>query len=72
MATVLPDDQVAIFRGSHDWLRSGISQQTATKQVGQSIRLLDERVLVGDGAMMLYGDKPPAGDMVGVFCRTAA
>lgn len=69
MATVLSDDQIKIFRGSHDWLRSGVDQKTATRPVGRSLRILDERVLVGDGAMMLYGDSPPAQDMVGVFAE---
>jgi len=60
---------VEVFRGSHDWLRSGVSNETSTKPVGESLRLLDERVLVGEGAMMLYGDGPPADDMIGVFAE---
>ncbi|MCA9139443.1 MAG: hypothetical protein KDB00_21870 [Planctomycetales bacterium] len=69
MATVLPDDHVKVFRGSHDWLSSGVTQETSTRPGGQSLRLLDERVLVGEGAMMLYGDRPPSQDMVGVFAE---
>ncbi|WP_286177643.1 hypothetical protein [Stieleria mannarensis] len=69
MATVLPQNHVEIFRGSHDWLSAGVSRQSSTRPVGQSLRLLDERVLVGEGAMMLYGDRPPAEEMVGVFAE---
>jgi hypothetical protein len=67
IATVLPQDHVAVFRGSHDWLGSGIAKQTSTRPAGGSLRLLDERVLVGEGAMMLYGDSPPPENMIGVF-----
>ncbi|MCC9603950.1 hypothetical protein LOC67_25645 [Stieleria sp. JC731] len=69
IATVLPPDQVEIFRGSHDWLASGIPQTTTIRPLGQTIRLLDERVLVGEGAMMLYGDRPPNDDMIGIFAE---
>lgn len=69
MATVLPQSHVDAFLGSHDWLRSGINQTTSTRPIGQSLRLLDERVLVGEGVMMLYGDKSPETDMIGVFAE---
>jgi len=70
IATVLPDPHVAVFTGSHDWLRSGIPRdKTTTVAVGKSIRLLDERVLVGEGATMLYGDAPADDDMIGVFAE---
>ncbi len=70
IATVLPDQQVTVFTGSHDWLRSGIPRdETSTVTAGQSLRVLDERVLVGEGAMMLYGDAPPDDDMIGVFAE---
>ncbi len=69
MATVLPEKHVDIFCGSHDWLGSGVTRQCSTRPIGQSLRLLDERVLVGEGAMMLYGDGPPSGEMVGVFAE---
>lgn len=70
IATVLPDDHVNVFTGSHDWLKSGIVRdRTTTAAAGRSIRLLDERVLVGEGAMMLYGDAPPDGDLIGVFAE---
>lgn len=69
MATALPEPQVAVFLRSNDWLRSGVSNKTETISVGESLRLLDERVLVGEGAMMLYGDRPPDDDMVGIFAE---
>jgi hypothetical protein len=70
IATALPGQHVDVFTGSHDWLRSGIPRdQTTTAAAGQALRVLDERVLVGEGAMMLYGDAPPDDDMIGVFAE---
>lgn len=69
IATVLPEDQVPIFRSSADWLSAGVTSQTWRKPVGQPLRLLDERMLVGEGAMMLYGDGPPQEDLSGVFAE---
>jgi hypothetical protein len=68
-ATVLPADHVKLFRGSHDWLRSGITGRTTTVAKGESLRLLDERILYGPGATMLYGDRPQEQDMIGVFAE---
>ena len=69
MGTTLPPDQVQIFRGSHQRLRTGITTETVTAAVGQSIRLLDERWLVGEGALMLFGDSAPRSDQIGVFAE---
>lgn len=69
IATALPESQVKVFRGSHDWLSSGVTRHSSTRPVGDSLRLLDERVLVGEGAMMLYGDGPPADAMLGIFAE---
>jgi hypothetical protein len=69
IATVLPPDQVEVFVGSHDWLRTGVTRETTSLPVGEPLRLLDERILVGEGAMMLYGDRPPPDDMIGVFAE---
>ena len=67
MGTTLPPDQVAVFRGSHQRLRSGIDRSTVTAPVGNSIRMLDERWLVGEGALMLFGDSAPREDQTGVW-----
>ncbi|MEO1617334.1 MAG: hypothetical protein AAFV88_15900 [Planctomycetota bacterium] len=69
IATALPKACRDVFLGSHDWLRAGIARETLVRPSGESLRLLDERALVGEGAMMLYGDKPPPQDMVGVFAE---
>ena len=69
MSTNLPATQVSVFRGSHDWISAGITAETWHKPVGESLRLLDERLLVGEGAMMLYGDGPPPDDLTGVFAE---
>lgn len=69
MATVLPDEHTTIFRGSHEWLRAGIPRKTTLAPVGQSLRVLDDRALVGPGAQVLYGDRPPEQDTVGVFAE---
>lgn len=69
LATVLPEDHVQLFRGSHEWLSTGVPRETQFADTGQSLRLLDERILSGEGAMMLYGDRPPESDMIGVYAE---
>ncbi|KAA5540540.1 hypothetical protein FYK55_20625 [Roseiconus nitratireducens] len=69
VATVLPAEHIAKFRGSHDWLSTGVTRSTASFPGGESLRILDERILAGEGATMLYGDKPPDQDMVGVYAE---
>ena len=69
MATTLPRNQVDVFRQSNDWLRSGVAYESMVRPNGEKLRLLDERVLLGEGAMMLYGDKPPEEDLIGVFAE---
>ncbi len=67
MATVLPEDHVGIFRGSHQVVSTGVSRETIAVHSSQSIRLLDERWLVGEGSLLLYGDRPPEHDQIGVY-----
>lgn len=69
MATVLPKDHTAIFRGSHEVVATGIGRQTFAADAGASIRLLDERWLVGDGGLLLYGDRPPDHDQIGIYAE---
>ncbi|WP_442507183.1 hypothetical protein SH528x_006086 [Novipirellula sp. SH528] len=69
LATVLPAEHVTIFRGTHDALRSGIGKETVRKVKTGSIRLIDDRWLVGNAGVMLYGDKPPLENQVGVFAE---
>lgn len=67
MATVLPPEHVDVFRGSHDVVRTGVGRETQAVSNGDSIRLLDERWLVGEGALLLYGDRAPENDQIGVY-----
>lgn len=69
MGTVLPDDQVTIFRGSHERMRTGVDRETVIAPAESAIRLLDERWLVGEGALMLFGDRPPDRDQIGVYAE---
>ncbi|MDA8745323.1 hypothetical protein N9N28_11870 [Rubripirellula amarantea] len=70
MATALPPNQVRIFRGSHDVISTGIPRgQTFAAAGDQTIRVLDERWLVGEGSLMLYGDKPPEEDQIGIYAE---
>ena len=69
IATVLPDDHVRAFRGSYDAMSSGIGWQTEFARQDKSIRLLDERWLVGEGGLLLYGNKEPKDDIIGVFAE---
>ena len=69
MATVLPPDHVEVFRGSHDVLSTGVGRETQSVERTGAIRLLDERWLVGEGSLLLYGDRPPESDQVGIYAE---
>lgn len=69
MATTLPEEHIAIFRGSHEVISTGIGRETAAVDATASIRLLDERWLVGEGSLLLYGDRPPDRDQIGVYAE---
>ena len=69
IATVLPDQHLRVFRGSHEVWSTGIGRQTVAVDAEKSIRLLDERWLVGQGGLLLYGDRPPQQDQVGVYAE---
>ena len=69
MATVLPPEHVDVFRGSHDVLSTGVGRETQSAERKQSIRLLDERWLVGEGGLLLYGDRAPENDQIGVYAE---
>ena len=69
MATVLPPDHVAIFRGSHDVWSKGVGRETRAVGSDESIRVLDERWLVGGSALLLYGYRAPETDQIGVFAE---
>ena len=69
MATTLPDEHTRVFRGSHDVITSSIGRQTVSVPQTESIRLLEEKWQVGEGGLMLYGDRPPTRDQIGVFAE---
>lgn len=69
MATALPPEHVEVFRGSHDVVSTGIGRETIAAASSQSIRLLDERWLVGETALLLYGDRAPGEDQIGVYAE---
>ena len=69
MATTLPPPHVAVFRGSHQVVSTGVGRQTLAVDAARSIRLLDERWLVGGGQLLLYGDRPPEQDQIGVYAE---
>jgi len=69
MATVLPPEQAKIFRGSHDVVSTGVSRKTHSAAATDPIRLLDERWLVGEGALLLYGDRAPENDQIGIYAE---
>ena len=69
MSTVLPPDHVGGFRETHDVVSTGVGRETLAVQPGESIRLLDERWLVGDAGLLLFGDRPPPEDQMGVYAE---
>lgn len=66
MGTVLPDEISEVFRGTHDVISEGVGKQTVVRPAGQKLRLFDERYFSGT-ALLLYGDRAPDTQMVGVF-----
>lgn len=69
MATVLPMDHVSVFRQSNDVVSTGVGRRTAFTERTQAMRLLDERWLVGEGGLLLYGNRQPDDDILGVFAE---
>ncbi|WP_145169008.1 hypothetical protein [Rubripirellula lacrimiformis] len=70
ISTALPPEWVAIFRESHEVVSTGIPRgQQVAADPKQSIRVLDERWLVGEGSLLLYGDRPPDSDQLGVYAE---
>ncbi len=66
IATALPDEISSVFRGSHDVISAGVGRQTVTRPGGDPLRIIDERFFAGN-SMLLYGDRGPSEDMIGVF-----
>jgi hypothetical protein len=69
VATVLPPPHVVVFRQSHDAVSTGVGRQTIAALASESIRLLDERWVVGEGGLLLYGDRSPEQDQIGVYAE---
>lgn len=69
MATVLPPEHAEVFRGSYDVVSKGVGRETCAAANNQAIRLLDERWLVGETALLLYGDRAPEEDQIGVYAE---
>lgn len=69
VATVLPPEHVTVFRGVSSAVSAGIGRSAVTASPDASLRLLDERWLTGEGALMLYGDRPPERDQVGIYAE---
>lgn len=66
IATALPDEISSVFRGSHDVISAGVGRQTLIRPGGEPVRIIDERFFAGN-SMLLYGDRGPNEDLVGVF-----
>ena len=74
MGTVLPDEHTRLFRQSHDVVSTGLKRQDVIvmspgEPIRLPVRLLDERWLVGEQSLLLYGDKAPDEDQVGVYAE---
>jgi hypothetical protein len=68
IGTVLPDELSAVFRGSHDVFSGGIGKDTVVRPAGEKLRIFDERYFSGS-SLLLYGDRAPEADVVGVFAE---
>jgi len=68
IGTVLPDEISDLFRGSHSTMVGGVGKQTVLRPANESIRLFEDRYILGTG-LSLYGDRPPATDVFGIFAE---
>ncbi|MEL6104835.1 MAG: hypothetical protein AAFU85_02305 [Planctomycetota bacterium] len=68
IGTTLPDDHTQLFRSPQDWSNSGVSRIAQVADVGDSIRLLENRIIRGEEALM-FGARPKGQDAVGVFAQ---
>ncbi|WP_404305100.1 hypothetical protein [Neorhodopirellula lusitana] len=69
MGTILPDDHTLVFRQSHDVISTGVDRKRVLVAADASIRLLDERWLVGEQSLLLFGDKAPSENQIGVYAE---
>lgn len=69
MWTVLPESHVEIFRRSHDVVSTGVSDVTVAVNGDVPLRLLDERWLIGESSLLMYGDRGPDEDQIGVYAQ---
>ncbi len=69
IGTALPDDQVRVFRTSHDVITMGIGNQTVPMPSAGRLRLLDDRWLAGEGGALLYGTRPVSSDQTGIYVQ---
>lgn len=68
IGTTLPEDHTSLFRSPQDWSNSGVSRVAQVAEIGESIRLLENRIIQGEEAMM-FGARPKGQDAVGVFAQ---
>ena len=69
VGSVLPEEHAQIFRKSGDAISAGIGRKTVAVEKDRSLRLLDEKWLVGEGSLMLYGSRPPQRDQIGIYAE---
>jgi hypothetical protein len=68
LATELPESQVPIFRGSHHAISTGeVETRTLQRPPQRPIKLLEDKWLVDESPMVLFGQRPPDTDVIGVF-----
>ncbi|MGB7345463.1 MAG: hypothetical protein WBD20_14710 [Pirellulaceae bacterium] len=69
VGSVLPEEHSRVFRRSADAISAGIDRKTVAVSKDKSLRLLDEKWLVGEGSLMLYCNRPPEQDQIGIFAE---
>lgn len=69
IGTTLPDSHTAAFRTSTNRISTGLDGKMVVLPDGSSMRLLDDRWLVGDKSLLLSGDKPVTSDQIGVYAE---
>lgn len=69
VTTALLPDHAAVFRRPNDAIRAGIGRDPQLAAATDTIRLLDERLQVGEGGLLLYGERASEEDQIGVYAE---
>ncbi len=67
-ATFLPEEQIEVFRTPQQAISNAkVGTATVQTETTKPLRLLEDKLLVGEGGLVLYGARAPDSDTLGMF-----